>query len=271
MEKLTITVNELPLSFVDTGGTGTPILFVHGNSGSSHDFHRQLGSDLARDYRLIAMDLPGHGDSGWAKLSQYGIPFYAETMVTLARSLDAEAGVFVGWSLGGHAVLEAVPELPAAKGFVIFGTPPLRCPPNIEEAFLPNPDFGAGMQAELDEGQASNYAASFLGLDYDRSLAESFARQILRTDPAARAGLASSAARPFVDEVLLLSSMTQPLAIFHGEQEKLVDIAYLRSLKAPTLWRNAVQVIEDAGHAIQVEQPARFNDLLRAFLADIGA
>ena len=62
--------------------------------------------------------------------------------------------------------------------------------------------------------------------------------------------------------------MRVPLAVLQGEQEQLVSLDYLRRVPMPTLWRGEVQVIAGSGHAPQWEQPAAFNSLLAAFIAD---
>jgi pimeloyl-ACP methyl ester carboxylesterase len=52
------------LNVVETGNPdGKPILFIHGLSGCGLVWGRQLGSELGRDFRLVAMDLRGHGMS----------------------------------------------------------------------------------------------------------------------------------------------------------------------------------------------------------------
>ena len=54
-----------PLHVIDTGNPrGRSIIFIHGFSQCSLAWNRQLSSDLGNDYRLIAMDLRGHGLSG---------------------------------------------------------------------------------------------------------------------------------------------------------------------------------------------------------------
>ena len=60
-----------------------------------------------------------------------------------------------------------------------------------------------------------------------------------------------------------------PLAIFHGKEEQLVNEIYLRKLTIPTLWRGDIQIISAAGHAPQWEQPEEFNGLLDAFMTDV--
>lgn len=271
MEKRHLDIGNVDIAYLDTGSDKPAVVFVHGNSGASTDFQRQFDSSLAHEFRLIAMDLPGHGDSARVPIEAYGIPFYARCLVGLIESLGLERVVPVGWSLGGHVVLEAVDDLPQAAGFVIFGTPPLASPPNLEEAFLPNPSFSAGMTAELDELSAKAYAQSFLGEVEDPELIQFFMKDILATDPNARAGLAESATRPFVDEVELLARMTKPLAILHGMEEKLVSLEYISALSAPTLWRGAVQLIAGAGHAAQIESAGAFNLLVEEFVMDVAS
>jgi pimeloyl-ACP methyl ester carboxylesterase len=45
----------------ETGCVDVPVLLIHGNSLSREVFRKQLGGALARKYRLVAFDLPGHG------------------------------------------------------------------------------------------------------------------------------------------------------------------------------------------------------------------
>src|SRR5262249_11096521 len=47
----------------ETRGNGPPVLLIHGNSSGRHVFRCQMMGPLARNFRLIALDLPGHGDS----------------------------------------------------------------------------------------------------------------------------------------------------------------------------------------------------------------
>jgi len=71
-----------------------------------------------------------------------------------------------------------------------------------------------------------------------------------------------------LDEVQIVAALKKPLAILHGEHEQLVSLPYLQGVAAPTLWRGAVQLIADSGHAPHWEQPAAFNALLEAFIKD---
>jgi len=115
-DTVTVTINEKEIFYRRAGDRGQPIVFVHGNSLSSRTFQKQLESDLADSYRLFAPDLPGHGQSFRAEnpKSDYNPKAYAEMLTAFAREVEAENSIFVGWSLGGHILLEASDLLPDA-------------------------------------------------------------------------------------------------------------------------------------------------------------
>jgi pimeloyl-ACP methyl ester carboxylesterase len=258
------------IAWRQSAGAGPAIVLVHGNSASSKAFARQLDGPLGRKYRIIAFDLPGHGESGDAAepAKTYNMPGYARVLREVARQRDAEGAVFVGWSLGGHIVLEAAPDLPRAKGFAIFGTPPLAFPPAMEQAFLPNPAMAFTFTRDLSDEQARAYVAVAFrpgAADFPAFMAD----DVLRTDGRARENLAASIAPDgFRDEVKVVAGLTQPLAVLHGAEEQLINGGYFANLEMPTLWRGAVQTISGAGHIPQWEQAEAFDALLDAFVTD---
>lgn len=258
------------IAYYESSGTGPAIMLIHGNSSSGLSYQQQINSALGEKYRLVALDLPGHGNSEpFAEMSAYGMPGYAAVVAAAAEALDMQDAVFVGWSLGGHIVLEAHNQLEKAKGFVLFGTPPLAFPPAMEEAFLPNPVVNIGFKPDVTEEEARAYATAFFTPGVPAPEVP-FVTDVLRTDGNARAGLAASI-KPngYQDEVEIVAHLSIPLAIFQGKEEQLVNETYISKLTMPTLWRNEVQVIDGAGHAAQWEQPEEFNNLLKAFVTDI--
>ena len=95
----------LRLHYVDYGTEGRPLLvLVHGgrDHARSWDFVAQR---VSAAHHVIAPDLRGHGDSGWAIGSQYSMPEYVLDLVQLLRHLDNQRVTLVGHSLGGAIVL----------------------------------------------------------------------------------------------------------------------------------------------------------------------
>ncbi|HVV42374.1 MAG TPA: alpha/beta fold hydrolase, partial [Nitrobacter sp.] len=70
------------IAWRQSAGSGPAIVLVHGNSASTRAFTRQLDSALGETYRIVAFDLPGHGDSDNAAepASTYTIPGYARVL-----------------------------------------------------------------------------------------------------------------------------------------------------------------------------------------------
>jgi pimeloyl-ACP methyl ester carboxylesterase len=255
----------------ESPGAGRPILLVHGNSSSSRIWQKQLQGPLGAKYRLVAIDLPGHGASSPAPDPEQGYsgPGYSAVIAAIVRELKLESPVIVGWSLGGHAVLNAAGSMPAAAGLMIFGTPPIGKGADgfsgfkglSATAFTPTPT-DAEIEAWLTSAFAPGYAPipPFVAADFRN------------TDGNARGYLGASAqAGRFADEVDIVRNLKIPLAIVHGSAEQIVDLGYLQRLSAPTLWRGKVQVIEGAGHATQWEKAEAFSQILDEFASSLPA
>ncbi len=86
--------------FVEERGSGEPLLFVHGYTGS-HDGWDGVVERLADRYRCIVMDLRGAGDSEHTS-GGYAIEQYAADVVGVADALGLERFTYVGHSMGGH-------------------------------------------------------------------------------------------------------------------------------------------------------------------------
>lgn len=250
-------------------GEGRPILLVHGNSSSSRIWQKQLQGPLGAKYRIIAIDLPGHGASSPPPnpASDYSGRGYAAAIAAVARGLDLRDAVVVGWSLGGHAVLNAAALLPMAAGLMIFGTPPVGSGPEGFAGFKnlsPTAFTAAPTEAQIEEWVHTAFAPGYTPVP------DFVFEDFRRTDGNARACLGAVAqAGGLADEVEIVRSLKIPLAIVQGGEEQIVDLGYLQRLPAPTLWRGAVQVVDGAGHSTQWEQADAFNELLDAFASSV--
>lgn len=97
------------LHVVEAGNPlGTPLLFIHGYCQSANSWERQLRGELARDFRLIAFDLRGHGSSGKpSELAAYGdSSLWATDVALVLEHFDLQRTVLVGWSYGGLVIAD---------------------------------------------------------------------------------------------------------------------------------------------------------------------
>lgn len=102
----------LELSYLDWGGEGPTAIFLHGGSLSAHTWDL-VCSALRPRLRCVAMDLRGHGDSGWA--DEYRIEASVEDLRALADHLGVARPHLVGMSLGGCVAGHAAAALDAAS------------------------------------------------------------------------------------------------------------------------------------------------------------
>ncbi|WP_024793850.1 alpha/beta fold hydrolase [Tomitella biformata] len=97
------------------GGDGPEtLLLVHGIAGSSRVW-RQVMPELARTYRVIAPDLPGHGLSSKGR-GDYSLGAFAAVLRDLLQELDVDRVTVVGHSLGGGVALQLAYQHPELVG-----------------------------------------------------------------------------------------------------------------------------------------------------------
>ena len=268
MDTEVIDIEGQEIAISDGKGEGTPVIFIHGNSLSKETFSKQFDSELGHKHRLIAFDLPGHGNSSRPVNPEeaYSIPGYIAVLKGVIGTLGLSEYFLVGHSMGGHVVLEGTAGLAQGlKGLMIFGTPPLGSPPDMANAYQPNQAMGLAFQGELKEAEARTLANEFVLGD----ALEEIVQSILNTDPNARTYMAASIGQgKMKDEIEIVRNLPVPLAILHAEQDALVNLDYIRGLDIPTLWKGEVRIIKDSGHSPQLENPDEFNSVLNSFLEE---
>lgn len=263
-----ITIEDVDIFYRRSGSTGIPVVFVHGNSFSSRAFFKQIESDLADEYRLFAFDMPGHGGSADASIPErsYSLRGFASVCIQFAARLGIEEALFVGWSLGGHILLEASNRLEAARGFMIFGTPPLGISESPNSPFCSHPAAALTLQQHLSEDEIKAFVDALFRPGYkgDRSI---FSEDLKRTDDRIRKVLSDAAGRgEFRDEVEIVKTLAAPLAVIQGEKEQLVNDSFLADLEYGNLFENRVVPVPEAGHTPQWENSKEFNAILRRFI-----
>ena len=265
----TITTSAGALRITESDGAGTPILMIHGTGSCRAVFGKQLESALNNQHRLIALDLPGHGDSADASdVAAYSVPGLTRVLTEVVAQLGLDRFAILGWSLGGHIALEMIGHK-GLQGVVVCGTPPIaRGPIAMLRAFRPSLDAPLASKEHYTERDV----ARMFSLLYARGATPELLQAVKRADGRARVAAVRSMMRgECSDERQAVLSSPVPVAIINGRDEPFVRLGYLDSLAGPTLWHGMPMVIEDAGHACFWDQPDAFNELLSAFAGDAEA
>jgi pimeloyl-ACP methyl ester carboxylesterase len=260
------------LSIVEAG-TGTPVLALHGLGATKGSFLPTIAAlaDLDR-FRVIAVDLPGFGDSDKPIGAPYDAPFFADAVLGLLDRLELERVHLVGNSLGGRVALEVgfnhpervlrigllAPSLAWLRGRPFQPLVKLARPELGLIQFAPRPLVDAAVR-RLIPGARDGWAAAgvdeFLRAYLTRSGRAAFyaaARHIYLEEPGGEQGFWTRLAR------------LQPDALFiWGRRDRLVPHAFARHV-AGTLPR-ARHLELDCGHVPQIERPRQTHDALAEF------
>jgi pimeloyl-ACP methyl ester carboxylesterase len=253
------------------GGEGPPLVLLHGLGGAASNWI-ELAPELARDHRVVAVDLPGHGGSAPLAALPNLEPFADRVGLLLERE-RARPAVLVGHSLGCVVALRLAmrrPEL--VRGLVLVSA------------------AGIGSTS-----RRARYALAVSSLVQPGRLLAPFRERIARSErlrafvwgpwatpdgttvsPAATIGLlegpslhsdTTSAAAALMEEDprVDLERVRCPALLVWGARDPQVPVAdafeYARRLRAP------VRVVAGAGHLVIAERPEACLDAIRSFLA----
>ncbi len=247
--------------------TKRTIVFIHGNSLSAQTFEEQFNT--IENIPLVAIDLPGHGLSEPALHPEetYSVLGYVAAAKYVISELKLTDYILVGHSLGGHIAIEASDELKGIKGVVFFGTPPVGIPLQLDKAFLPNPAVSLLFQEVLTETETESLA-ELAGQNGKEKLKKLIRLSHNLVRPSIAASIANGV---FKDEIEILKKSTFPVAIFHGENDTVINREYIDALEIPALWKKKIQLIDGAGHCPQMEQAVKFDSLLVEFYNSINS
>ena len=249
---------------------GPPVLLIHGNSACKEIFVRQFEAPGLARYRLIALDLPGHGASDDAPdpSATYALDGFAAACATVLRQLGVGRAQVLGWSLGGHIGLELLGREPAlVKALMIVGTPPIPLDLAVMgAAFKPSPVMGLTGKELFSAEEAALYAqhtSAVQGVVDPHLLA-----MCQRADGRFRRMMFESlAAGRALDEVAIVREGRVPIAVLNGSDDAFVNLDYIAGLPYGSLWEGRTHVLPGLGHAPFLQGPALFNPVFERFLA----
>ena len=258
-------VDGATLSWREVGEGSDVVVLLHGFPFNSGIWRPQLDAPPS-GWRLIAPDLRGFGGSGPVQDNRLSMDLFAQDTIGLIRHLGLRRAVIGGLSMGGYvvfALLRAAPEL--ARGLILSDT-------------RAGADSAEGKQGRLKNakhvqanGTAALIDAMVPRLLHERTRAElphieqELRRVMGEASPAATAAaLLGMADRP--DSTPQLRSINVPTQVVVGASDEITPPGDARLL-ARAIPGAQIEIIPNAGHLPNLEQPAAFNQVLTAFLA----
>jgi pimeloyl-ACP methyl ester carboxylesterase len=252
---LTTTVSEAG----DADGS-PPVLLIHGWAGSRRSFAALIPL-LARQFRVVAVDLRGHGDADKPP-SGYDVPSLAADVVSVLDSLDIGRAVLVGASSGGYVAQQVAVSTPVrVAALVLAGAPrDLRGRP-------PFADELDRISEPVDRAWVRSFTAGFTDLErlpswYVDVMVEDGLRLPAAIWKASFDGLTSSI--PPTD----VGVIDVPTLVISGGHDHLLGGEQTEALVAAIPGAQWVDYPE-TGHLVLEEQPARLAADVAAFLAEL--
>ncbi|NQX12731.1 alpha/beta hydrolase [Microbacteriaceae bacterium VKM Ac-2855] len=258
----------------DTGGTGRPIVLIHGWPLSGESWKLQVPAFEAAGYRVITYDRRGFGRSD-KPLTGYTYDTFTEDLHALLEALELQDVTLVGFSMGGGEV---------ARYFSKYGSERLRSvvfasavPPYLLKT-ADNPDGpieksqAAEMTAQLTASEDAFYddfTTQFYSVDgvlkvteEQRQEAITLAKQSAKH--AALAAMAAFASTDFRDD---LTKVTVPALVIHGDGDATVPFEGSGARTHAAIPGSELVVIKGAPHGVTVSNPEEWNEAVLAFLA----
>lgn len=245
----------VPIAWEERGrGRGGPTLVLIHGWNCDRRYWEPAMEELEEDYRMVAVDLGGHGESGSGRQA-WTIGAFGEDVAAVVRLLELDRVVLVGHSMGGPVALEAAGRLDGrVTGVVgvdtfqaVEETPPSDLDAQLEPfrrnlgkalRMLDPVFFAPSTEPELEDWIRRDMAAA--PLDVSVPALESLARY---------------------DESAALSALRVPVGTINAD---------IRPTDAEALRRARpgfeLAIVEGTGHFLMMERPERFAQELRRFV-----
>lgn len=250
-------------------GKGTPLLFIHGWLMS----HRvwSLQASLSSSFRVITLDLPGHGNDVDAAFSYHAC---CESIALLCDRLKLDRVIVVGWSMGAQIAVKAYSMLHGllAGMVLVSGTP----------QFCSSSDFACG----VSPAEARSMSLR-IRKDYHRTAGEFFSSMFSQAEAASGAlqSLVHSAVSPLPSREIALAALHElissdvrallplisvPVMLVHGLDDR-ICLPAASKFMAEQIPSSSLRLLTSAGHAPFLANSDSFNRLISEFVqADHG-
>jgi pimeloyl-ACP methyl ester carboxylesterase len=248
----------------EVGGRGdTALVFLHGWCGD-REYWKHQAKAFAADYRIVALDQAGHGQSGKGR-KVWTVGGLAGDVEAVVKALGLKRVILVGHSMGGPVALLAARRMPGTVVAVI-GVDTLQ---NAE--FEPPKEMRQKFTEAFEKDFRGTMRAGFAGLlpeKADAALRTWLLTRAEAQDPTMALGLMRDFSA--LDMKRLLKEARTPVRCINSAGGFAFFTPTAVAINKKYADFNAV-TIEEVGHFPMLEKPAEFNQKLRDVLRELAA
>lgn len=255
------------LHVVEAGNPrGRPIVFIHGLSQCWLSWTRQLNSDLAEKFRLVAFDLRGHGLSDKPREGYADSSLWADDVHAVIDALDLDHPILCGWSYGPLVILDyiryygedEIRGINFVGGITKLGSEEAASVLTAEFLSLVPGLFSA------DGEESARSLGSLLGMCFVHGLAEADRYLMIGYNLSVPAYVRQALLSRSIDNDDLLPKIRKPVLITHGSDDAVVKPAVIDQQMA-RISHAQIRLIANAGHAVCWDDATAYNACLREF------
>ena len=265
-------------TFYLEAGQGPPVVLLHGLGATNASMLPTL-NDLAHDYRVIAPDFPGFGESE-KPIRSYHSGFFAKWAVALLDRLGIQKAYFVGNSMGGRVSIEVALRFPERVDRMVLLAPAMafrRLRQFVPIVRVLRPEL-ALVPIVLPRGNVLGATRQLFSRS-DRVAStwyDAAADEFLRVFSTVRGRIAffSAARQIYLDEPWgdrgfwqRIQGMTRPGLFVWGSRDLMVPSGFSRHVESSVPHARSI-VLDDCGHVPQFELPDVTHKLIRDFFAE---
>lgn len=250
-------VDGLSIHSATTGTGPATVVFVHGWTCDSSSWAAQVPA-FAKKYKVVTVDLPGHGHSGSPKDGKLSMNLFARAVEAVRVEAKADKVVLVGHSMGAPVIREYARLYPQHVAGLVAVDGPLDLrgfpPPEFK---LPPPMVGAeGLKAreKMIQGMFTPQTP--------KPLQQQILKMMLGTSEATANGAMASIFDPSISKTDVIKAPA--LAIYAGTAQ-VPDATKMKEV----LPNYEGTQVAGTGHFVMMEKPEEFNRLLTSFLDKI--
>jgi pimeloyl-ACP methyl ester carboxylesterase len=227
------------------------LVFIHGSGGSHQDWVQQY-TPLKHAFNIVAIDLPGHGQSDGP--GEQDVPAYVAWIKRLLDGLGIVKPVLIGHSLGAAICLSfAIRHGDAAAAVVpVGGGTRMNVNPAILEGLKRTPTALIGMTAKFSIAKGNR-----------ERLADIVTENLLRANPEVFYGDFLACSKLDITDAIV--ELRIPTLVICGDEDKMTPPA-LSEYLGGHIPGARLALIPEAGHMVMLEKPEAFNASLTEFL-----
>ncbi len=262
-ENKRISVNNLKVSYTDLGSEDHhTIVFIHGFPFDKTMWNKQLDA-LQDNYRVIAYDIRGFGDS-YPSASDYSIALFANDLINLLDALKIEKAIVCGLSMGGYIALNAISRFPERfEALILSDTNCIADTPEIKTKRL------LAIEQIMENGVEKYVEASLKNF----FAAESFMTKVDEIERVKTMMMHTSkttlcktlvAMSNRKETASTLGQIKVPVHLLVGNQDIITPLSNAQYMNEQ-IKDASLSVISEAGHLANIDNPLEFNDQLKKF------